>query len=301
VIGAVVPEEWLPKDAGPAELPGVEVETDRPAPADAPSAGASPATSPAAASAADAPSPAEVEEERDALMAAYLKHRKLDPFDLLGLDEDAAVAEIEDGYLDFSRRFAPWRFAGPGLGELRQKARDLFLAGGRAFGELSDAEQRNSLIIRRRNLREERSKKPARDRFVIKSELLDPEVQFKKGKALMGAGKYREALQQLQFACDCDPQNSDYRAELAYCRFLAHPGDGRRALEELRETLRLDPKSGLAVYYSGMVLGELEDYQAAEEHLRRALKMMMPDRRPIEGLKELQAKQKKSKKKLRLL
>jgi len=319
VIGAVVPEEWLPKDAAPAEPPGVEMETESPEPATEPPATAVPGTSTAvpgtstavpgtsttgaatAEAPASVPSPAEVEKERDALMETYLKHRKQDPFDLLGLDEDAAVVEIEDAYLDFSRRFAPWRFAEIGLGELREKARELFLAGGRAFGELGDAEQRNSLVIRRRNLREKRKRKPARDRFVIKSELLDPEVQFKKGKALMGAGKHREALQQLQFACDCDPQNGEYRAELAYCRFLAHPGDGKKALEELRETLRLDPESGLAVYYSGMILGELEDYVAAEEHLRRAIKMMMPDRRPIEGLKELQAKQKKSRKKLRLL
>ena len=44
------------------------------------------------------------------------------------------------------------------------------------------------------NLRQQPSKKPDPDRFAIKSGLLDSELQFKKGKALMEKGNYKEAL-----------------------------------------------------------------------------------------------------------
>ena len=63
--------------------------------------------------------------------------------------------------------------------------------------------------------------------FAIKTDLLDSESQYKKGKALMDAGKHREALMLLEFAADCDPQNGVYAAELAYCRFLVTLGPRR--------------------------------------------------------------------------
>ncbi len=282
VIGIIVPEDRLPAEPaseavvesppaaaeqpeaepeGEAELPPVELDEE------------------------------ELEKEHNAVMEAFLQHRRQDAFDLLGVSDQAPPAQIERKYIEFSRRFAPWNYEVPGLWDLVEKAEDLFLAGGRAFGELTDAEQRNTLIVRRRNLREEAARKPARDRFAIKSQLLDPEVQFKKGAALVQAGQHREALQQLQFAHDCDPQNSNYRAELAFCRFQVAPrSEADRALEELQETLRIDPKCGLAVYYTGMVYCRTGRLREAEDHLRRSIRLLMPDRRPIEALKTLQKK-----------
>ncbi len=275
VIGIVVPEDWLPAE-GAAEAPRAVTpeEPEEPEEPDLPQVELD---------------EEEIEKERNEVMEAYLQHRRQDAFDLLGLSEQAQMPQIERKYIEFSRRFAPWNFEAPGLWNLVEKAEDLFLAAGRAFGELADAERRNTLMVRRRNLRDEAARTPSRDRFAIKSNLLDPEVQFEKGSALMGAGKYVEAVQQLQFAYDCDPQNSGYRSELAYCRFMVAPKrEGDRALEELREALRVDPKCGLAVYYTGMVYGEIGRLDEAEAHLRKAIRLLMPDRRPIEGLKRFQ-------------
>ena len=130
---------------------------------------------------------------------------------------------------------------------MQEKARDLFLAGARAFAELMDVELRNTLLFRRRTLREERARKPTAS-FAIKTDLLDAESQYKKGKALMDGEKYREALMLLEFAADCDPQNGLYAAELAHCRFLGSSANAGRALKELAETLRRDPNCGLAAY-----------------------------------------------------
>lgn len=276
VIGIVVPREQMPEVA--------EGEAPRPVTVDEP-----------AKEQEDLPpveiDEEEIEEQRNEVMKAYLQHRRQDAFDLLEVSEEAPMTQIERKYLDFSRRFAPWNFEAPGLWDLVEKAEELFLAGGRAFGELTDAEKRNTLVVRRRNLREEAARTPARDRFAIKSQLLDPEVQYAKGHTLMHAGKYGEAAQQLQFAYDCDPQNSTYRSELAYCRFLMAPNrEAETAVDELKEALRIDPKCGLAVYYTGMIYGRIGSLKAAEEHLQRSIKMLMPDRRPIEALKKLQKK-----------
>jgi tetratricopeptide (TPR) repeat protein len=103
----------------------------------------------------------------------------------------------------------------------------------------------------------------------------------------MDTGKHREALMLLEFAADCDPQNSLYAAELAYCRFLVTPTHADRALKELNETLRRDPNCGLAAFYAGEIERQAGNVAEAEAYLRRAIKLMSPDRRPIEALKAL--------------
>lgn len=230
-----------------------------------------------------APADPDLERRRNEIMQAYLSYRRQDAFDLLGAPEEGTPAVFETSFLDFARRFSPWTLA---PGELAEKARDLFLAGARAYAELTDSEQRNTLLFRRKTLREERAKRPTAS-FAIKTDLLDSESQYKKGKTLMDTGKHREALMLLEFAADCDPQNSLYAAELAYCRFLVAPANASRALKELNETLRRDPNCGLAAFYAGEIERQAGNTAEAEAHLRRAIKLMSPDRRPIEALKAL--------------
>ena len=281
ILGLVTTADTLPRDlTATGSFP-------RPAmvPPSAPVPSPAKATGPVPVVATAAPDP-EAERRRNEIMQAYLSYRRQDAFDLLGVPEEGTPALFEAKFLEFSRRFAPWTLEKAGLEGMEERARDLFVAGARAFAELMDAEQRNTLLFRRRTLREERARKPTAS-FAIKTDLLDAEAQYKKGKALVDAGKHREALMLLEFAADCDPQNGLYAAELAYCRFLLTSAHAGRALKELNETLRRDPNCGLAAYYAGEIERQTGDPEAAEAHLRRAIKLMSPDRRPIDALKAL--------------
>ena len=293
VIGIVVPEDWLPKDAPkPKPKPRTEAKSAAPPPT---------AAKPAKMGERDL-LPADIERMSNRLMEAFLKHRAQDAFELLGLDESASSLDVQDAYLEFSQAYAPWQFEVPGLKSLVEKAQDLFLAGGRAFGELCDVERRNELISRRRTLAKQDEKKDVASRFAIQNELLDSELQYKKGKAFIQRQRWSEAAELLQFAYDCDPQNSLYRAELAYCKFMNKPdiyADESR--EELKETLRIDPKSAIAAYYLGMVQMDTENFDDAKAPLEKALRLMKGDRRPIEALKELQQRAKRKKGKLSFL
>lgn len=286
VLSLILPEDWMPKET--------EIKVPRPQPK--PMIAAAPVVPVARPVVGPLPDKVDQEKLRNQLMEIYLRHRKQDAFELLGAADEAGAVVIEQRFLEYSRLTAPWQFAAVGLDSLVEKAEEVFLAGARAFGELCDVERRNALILRRKKMREEKAAKPQTDRFLIKSELLDSEFQFKKGQALMAAGRHREARTQLQFAFDCDAQNALYRAELAYCKFLDVPAaEAERSLEELKETLRMDPKCGIAAYYMGMVQIELEMWEPGEQTLQKAIKLMMPDRRPIEGLKLLQERQKQKK------
>ncbi len=282
VIGMIVPEEWIPAEPVVAS-PDMDFMLPMPEPE------------------AEAPTETEVtlahpEELRNQVMDFYLRYRKLDAFDLLGLYDSASRELIEQKYIEFSEKYAPWKFGGETLTELADRARELFLAGGRAFGELNDPESRNSLIARRQNLLGPKTVEFSRDQFLIKSDLLDSETQFKKGQDLMEQGKYYEAIQQLQFAHDYDPQNPIYRAELAYCRYLHEPETkSPEALTELNETLRIDPHCGLAAYYSGVIHSDQGNFIEAEVYLQNANKFLKGDRRPVEALKALQGAKGKKK------
>ncbi len=288
LLGAVAPADEIPA----ASSPGAEA-----APARAPSLAVAPPPPPPP---APVPLPearreaaAELGAVRDRLMEAYLKHRQQDAFDILGVDPDAALPALQDRFLAFAEETAPWRFVGRELEALQEKARELFLAGAAAFGSLSDAEQRNILRARRTTLLKGKAGAPPSS-FAIKTDLLDPQVQFQKGKAYMEQGKLRAAIQEIEFASDCDPQNGLYRAELAWCRYLESPSAGlRKAMPELEEAVRIDPQCGLAWFYGGQLLGDLERFDEAEDWLRKANKLLAPDRRPLDALRDLAAKRKK--------
>jgi hypothetical protein len=298
ILGVVAPADTLPKDVATPSLSAtgsfrLGAMPAAPAPAAAPEPAPAP-TAPTAPSAPPAPLPsappqlsaADVERRRNEIMQAFLVYRRQDAFDLLGLPDAATPGAIEERFLELARRFAPWTLDHPDLSAMQDRARDLFIAAARAFAELSDTEQRNTLLFRRKTLREERERKPA-SFGGIKTDLLDSEAQFKKGQALLEQGKYKEAVLLLEFASDCDPQNGLYAAELAYCRFLVSSAHASQALRELQETLRRDPSCGLAAFYAGEISRETGFYDDAEGYFRRAIKLMTPDRRPIDALKNL--------------
>ena len=293
VLGLVVPEDRLAAWAAaprPAVAPPV-------APASAPVA-AAPAPAAAAARAAAAPSatsPDAVTALLNRVSQLFLDHRQKDAFDLLGVAEDASAQVVEARYLAFARELAPERFEEPGLRLVGDYARELFLAGARAYAELADAGRRSELLVRRQVLREDKERAARAAYHRIDTDLLDPALQFRKGMALAEGGKLKAALQQLEFAADCDPQNGTYRAEVARCRFRLSPGSaGRQALEELEEAQRVDPKSVEAFLYAGEIAGQLGRFDDAETSLRKAARLLGPDdRRALDALRDLATARKK--------
>ncbi len=285
LIGAAIPEDWREVEPVVEVPPMVEVP-------DSDFAAAGPPPVPPLPPAGDAV------ETRNQVMELYLRFRKLDAFELLGIQEDATREGIENAFIDYCGKFHPSRFAAPDLKAMEEKARELFVAGGRAFGELSNPETRNSLLGRRQSRFRQLSSEEARNAFAIKSNLLDSETQFAKGMALVKQGNYAEALELIQFAHDCEPQKGLYRAELAYCRYRKAPElEAKTAMDALREAVRIDPECGLAYYYAGLIHADNAEFAEAEPLLQRAIKLMAPDRRPIDALKKLKAAEREKPKK----
>lgn len=236
--------------------------------------------------------------------SAFAKHRQLDAFELLMVDEEADDDEIRSRFFDFSRKYAPWQFERRELETAVPAARALFVAGALAFARLSDATARQALCAARRSRPSlpaslpapaEAPSRPSAPFFRIETDLLDATLQYKKGRALKETKRWGPALQQFAFAADCDPQNGTYRAEAAHCRFLMAPStSGSRALEELKETQRIDPEAITPYLYAGEIAAQLGRFDEAETHLRAAARRLGPeDRRALDALRELAKKRKK--------
>ena len=269
--------------------------------------------------------PTEAARIRQEVANAFGKMREQDPFDLLAAVDARSVDELRACYFAFARRFAPWRFEAPELQSAAPAAEELFAAGAIAFGRLSDAKECEALRTARLKRTEtpppsapvppaspatlpaavppplsppgatHRSAGPVPASFRIQTDLLDPELQYKKGRALKDAKRWGAALQQFDFAADCDPQNGAYRAEAAHCRFLLAPTSmGGKALDELKEAQRIDPDSITPYLYAGEIAAHLGRFEEAETFLRHAARRLGPaDRRALDALRELAKRRKK--------
>ena len=229
------------------------------------------------------------EKVRAELMELVLNHRRRDPFDLLGVDPDRATTSAHLCFLAFAEKFAPWRYDE----SLVEKARDVFLAGARAYAHLCDPDRRRALIKERKTATTIAPKATITNQFRVETDLLDAEKQFREGVQLAKSGDLTRALNQLEFAADLNPQNALYRSELAFCRFRLDPeANAMTAAEELSAAIRLDPQCGLALYYTGEILRQVGRFDEAEVFLKRALKPMAPDRRPVDALRSLSQERK---------
>jgi tetratricopeptide (TPR) repeat protein len=231
------------------------------------------------------------EEVRNELMELALNHRRKDPFELLGVDPDRVATTAHLCFLKFAEKFAPWRFED----DLADKARDVFLAGARAYAHLCEPDRRSALVEQRKKAVPAAPMAKITNQFRVETDLLDADKQFQEGLQLAKNGDLTKALNQLEFAADLNPQNAVYRSELAFCRFRLDPeANALRAAEELREAIRLDPHCGLALYYTGEILRQVGRFDEAEVFLKRALKPMAPDRRPVDALRSLSQERKVS-------
>jgi len=217
-------------------------------------------------------------------MQLVLNHRRMDAFELLGVEENSTLPDIEARFMGFAEKFLPSHFET----ELEDRARCVFLAGVRAYTRLIDPARRRAVAESRSAAEVPKTRGGSGDQFRIETNLLDPAMQYKKGAELMAAGDFRGALTQLEYAADLDSQNAMYRAEVAFCRFKIDPeGYGRAGLVDLQQALRIDSRCGIAMYYAGEILRSQGRFSEAEDVFQKAIKPMAPDRRPIDALREI--------------
>lgn len=243
------------------------------------------------------------------VIAAHLTHRGKDAFDLLEVEDSDGPLQFIRAFLRMSDKFLPSKFDERTAGALRDKAQEVFLAAARAYAELADPVRRDALLAIRamRNGSQDVAEttlivpvpemppvmpaenpvvRPA-ERRPMQAAIIDPELLSRSGRELAEAGKLREALSSFEMAAECDAQNGNYAAEVAWCRFRLQVSPAPATLKMLKNAIRIDPRSGLAHLYAGKVATALGNRSEASAFLNRAAMLMPRDMRVVEALKAL--------------
>jgi hypothetical protein len=226
----------------------------------------------------------------DALLRLFLEHRRLDPFQLLGVEPRTAAQELRRAFLDRLQLVHPARYQST---DFKEKAEVLAAAMARAYGVLSDPELLE-LWTRRRKAAEEKERQMPRpdssEQFRIRTDLLDASAQLDEGRRRLEAGNIRGAFEYFEYACDIDPRPL-HRGWRAWARYLLDPTrNGRLAQQELEDVLRAEPALEQAWAWLGEVQLGLSNRTGAAESFRRAYQLNPARRDLAERLRELAAK-----------
>ena len=96
----------------------------------------------------------------------------------------------------------------------------------------------------------------------------DPVLRFLAGRALMELDRADEATTELTRAVELDPDDAEFRTDLAECLYLRCRFD--EAHEQALEASRLDDSSADALYVLALLLERRADTSEAEFHFARA-------------------------------
>jgi tetratricopeptide (TPR) repeat protein len=179
---------------------------------------------------------------------------ELDHYALLGVEPDAAPAQIRAAYLVAAKRYHPDALARAGIpAEIRGRAGKVFAAIGKAHAVLSNPAQRRDydarLDLDEADLDAER--------------LAAAETNFRKAEILMRQGNFRGALEYLEPAAELWPDEPAYQGALGWALYKKTPADLERARLHLERAVELAPRDAVLNQNLSVVLKALGEKETA--------------------------------------
>jgi len=201
-------------------------------------------------------------------------------FQILEVSEQANDAEIRQAFLRLAKRFHPDRVAADG-GDLRGLASEVFAGISEAHRVLADPTLRRDYRAQVARAAE------GEDSPCSVERILTAETQFQRADELLKRKDYAGAIQALEWALELNPDEGEFHALYGWAAYLHGSGGevaARTAMEHLRKSISLAPKSPAGYYYLGKLYKACEEVDRAENMFRKVLELWP---RHVEATQEL--------------
>jgi tetratricopeptide (TPR) repeat protein len=182
---------------------------------------------------------------------------------VLELPSTATADQVKQAYLEQAKRFHPDRLPALGLDELRPVADQLFRKIGEAFAILSDTRRRAEYQLGLARPEVLQAQQAART-------LVDAELAFRKGEALLNRGDLAGALVEFDQALAANPTEPDHIGAQLWARVCLQQVPVAAAKTKLNELTQSAPKSARCWYWLGLCYRELGDLPRAIAALIKA-------------------------------
>ena len=201
-------------------------------------------------------------------------------FQLLGLSPGAAVEQVKKAYYQRAREYHPDRYFDK-PDEVKALAHEIFTLITQAHFVLTNPEERKKFeeYLRTGKTEEDVAREAAN--------ILNAEVAYQKGLALLKKGNVKGAEEQLRTARELNPQGPEYHIYYGWALFkLASPGqvDYSRAKEAINKGLTLDSKVAQGFYFLGMIYKKEEKETEARGNFQKAIQC---DPNHVDALREI--------------
>lgn len=200
-------------------------------------------------------------------------------FELLAVTKDSPPNAVKVAYFKLAKDHHPDTVP-PGAPEALHKLKaDIFARIGEAHRTLSDE-------ALKKNYLEELESGGAGEKIDV-SKLLQAEEFFQKGKILIQARKYPEALKMLDDCIALTPDDAEVYTWRGYARFFTFPDKKAGLVEAMKDVtncLKRNPNVVAAHFHQGMMNKILGDMAAAKKHFQATVKL---DPKHIDAQREL--------------
>jgi hypothetical protein len=237
----------------------------------------------------DAPpeiAPAGDAETRKKFLEEYLRLKKLDYYQVLGLERSADSTAVKKAFLQMARRFHPDRYFSSPLGDLQELLNEIFSLINEAWETLKDPDLRRKYDQRQASSRvEEKGHGKPDDRTVAKQ-------QFQRAREALSAGDPAAAVEALRWASRLDPDQAQYHAWLGIALVRSERGL-HEAEDHLKTAISLDAGVADYHYYLGRVYATGGLPRRAAEFYSRALSLNPGHLKAAEGIKAVSGEEEK--------
>jgi curved DNA-binding protein CbpA len=212
---------------------------------------------------------------------------KKDHFQLFGIPRNFNGPDLRQAYFKMAREYHPDHFTGM-PDDVRELAGQAFSILAAALATLENPKQRGEYLASL-----ELGKSPAMVEAQVKA-VLQAEVEFQRGEALLRAKRFREAAESFRVALKLYPDEGEHHVMLGWAIFQANPRDIRAAHDaqgHIKRGLQLSPKFDQGYVYLGNIFKEMDNRLAAEAMFEKAL-TLKPDNAEAQRELRLLAKSK---------